>query len=168
MDRVEKVNRWRVIALVMVVALGGAFLSRSCLFSRSGGPIALTRGRIVSATGSDQTTRFVAIAAGKIASVSFYSDHASPLANAREIDVNGLYIAAATIDRSAPAYIDGIRHVWIGQMKPGDPGDVVIMRSNPARIRAGFVPDSSDIAGAVIDGVYYSSVDLRRRHPAKR
>lgn len=158
----------RSITLMLFVALGGAFLSRSCWTARAGGPIALTRGRIVSATGSDQATRFIAIDGGKIASVSFYSDHASPSSNAREIDVDGFYIAAATIDRSAPAYIDGIRHVWIGQMKPGDPGDVVILRSNPARIRAGFVPESSDIAGAVIAGVYYSSVDLRRRHPPPR
>jgi len=155
----------RVITLVVFVALGGAFLSRSCSFARSGGPIALTGGRIVSATGSDQLTSFVAIADGKIASISFYSDHASPLSNAHEINVNGLYIAAATIDRSSPAYIGGIRHVWIGQLKVGDPGDVVILRSNPARIRAGFVPDNSDIAGAVIDGVYYSAVNLARRHP---
>ena len=158
----------RLIALVLFVALGGAFLSRSCSFTRAGGAIALTRGRIVSATGSDQMTRFVAIAGGKIASISFSSDRASRVSNAREIDVNGLYIAAATIDRSAPAYIDGIRHVWIGQMKVGDPGDVVILRSNPARIRAGFVPDTSDIAGAVIDGVYYSARDLARQHPSSR
>jgi len=154
----------RFVTLVVFVALGGAFLSRSCSAARAGGPIALMHGRIVSGTGSDQATRFVAIAGGKIASVSFNADHSSPLTNVREIDVTDLYIAAATIDRSAPAYIDGIRHVWIGQLRVGDPGDVVIMRSNPARIRAGFIPEASDIAGAVINGVYYNARDLHRRH----
>ena len=158
----------RSIVLVVFVSLGLVFLSRSCTAPRASGPIALAHGRIVNATGSDQTTRFVAIANGKIASVSFYSDHASLLSGVREIDVDGLYVAAATIDRMSPAYIDGIRHVWIGQLKVGDPGDVVIMRSNPGRIRAGFVPETSDIAGAVIDGVYYSSRDLARRHPPAR
>jgi len=158
----------RAVTLVLFVALGLLFLSRSCTLTRARGPIALTHGRVVSATGFDQTTRFVAIEGGKIASVSFYSDHASAIAGAREIDVTGFYIAAATIDKSSPAYMDGIRHVWIGQMNAGDPGDVVIMRSNPGRVRAGFIPENSDIAGAVIDGVYYTSLELKRRHPPRQ
>jgi predicted amidohydrolase len=153
----------RVIALVLSVAFGLVFLSRSCAPARARGPIVLTHGRIVSATGTEQTTRFVAIDGGKIASVSFYSDHASPASGAREIDVNGLFVAAATFDRSAPTLIDGIRHVWVGQISPGDPGDVVIMRSSPARVRAGYVPDNGDIAGAVVDGVYYGARELNRR-----
>lgn len=158
----------RKLTLVLFAALGLVFLSRSCAFTRAGGPIALTNGRIVNATGVDQTMRFVAIEGGKIASVSFYSDHASPISGAREIDVTGLYVAAATFDKSSPAYIDGIRHVWVGQLNVGDPGDVVIMRSNPGRVRAGFIPENNDIAGAVIDGVYYTSRDLARRHPPAR
>jgi imidazolonepropionase-like amidohydrolase len=157
----------RAAALVLFVVLGFAFLSRSCAFTHAGGPIALMHGRVVNATGLEQTTRFLAIAGGKIESVSFYADHAAPVSGAREIDVNGLYVAAATFDRSVPAYIDGIRHVWVGQLNVGDPGDVVIMRSNPARVRAGFIPDNSDIAGAVIDGVYYTARDLARRHPVR-
>jgi hypothetical protein len=47
-------------------------------------------------------------------------------------------------------------------MGVGDPGDVVIMRSSPARIRAGYVPDTDSIVGAVVDGVYYSARDLSR------
>jgi hypothetical protein len=158
----------RKLILVVFVALGLVFLSRSCGLPRAHGPILLTHGRVVSATGADEITRFVAIADGRIVSVSFYSDHASPVSGAREIDVSGLYVAAATFDKSAPAFVDGIRHVWIGQLNAGDPGDVVIMRSNPGRVRAGFVPENSDIAGAVIDGVYYTSRDLARRHPPAR
>ena len=122
----------RVITLVLFVALGLAFLSRSCIFGRSGGAVVLVNGRIVSANG------------------------------AREIDVNGLYIAAMTFDRSAPTLIDGIRHVWVGQLGVGDPGNVVIMRNNPGRVRPGYVPDTNSIVGAVVDGVYYTARDLSR------
>jgi len=153
----------RFFALVICVAFGLVFLSRSCASPRAKGPIALTHGRIVSGTGTEQTTRFVAIADGKIASVSFYSDSATTASGAREVDVNGLFIAAATFDRSAPTLIDGIRHVWVGQIAPGYPGDVVIMRTSPGRVRAGFVPESADIAGAVVDGVYYNAREIHRR-----
>jgi imidazolonepropionase-like amidohydrolase len=157
----------RLITLMLCVALGVVFLSRACGFSRPGGPIVLTHARVVSVTGADQTTRFVTIAGGKITAVSFYSDHQTPAAGARVIDINGLFVAAVTVDRSAPALIDGIRHVWVGQIAPGYPGDVVIMRSSPARIRPGYIPDNADIAGAVVDGVYYSARDLSRS-PRKR
>jgi hypothetical protein len=153
----------RAVTLLFCVALGLVFLSRSCASPRARGPVVLTHARIVSVTGFEQTTRFVAIAGGKIASVSFYSDHAAPVSGALEIDVSGLFVAAATIDRSAPTVIDGIRHVWVGHVSPGDPGDVVIMRSSPGRIRAGYVPDNNDIAGAVVDGVYYGARELNRR-----
>lgn len=155
-------NRARAFLLVTFVVLGLVFLSRSCALPRARAAVALTHGRVVSVTGFDQTARFVEIAGGKIAAVSFYSDEPSPLSGATEIDVNGLYIAAATFDRSAPTLIDGIRHVWVGQIAPGNPGDVVIMRSSPGRVRAGYIPDNTDIAGAVVDGVYYSARDLSR------
>jgi hypothetical protein len=153
----------RKLILVLFVALGLVFLSRSCALDRPSGTIALTHGRIVSVTGFEQTTRFVAIAGGKIASISFYSDHVSPLSGAREIDATGLYIAAATIDKSSPTVIDGIRHVWVGQIGVGEPGDVVLMRNNPGRIRPGYVPEDDAIVAAVVDGVYYTARELRRR-----
>jgi imidazolonepropionase-like amidohydrolase len=153
----------RAITLVLFVAFGLVFLSRSCALPRATGPIALTHGRIVSATGAEQATRFVSIADGKITAVSFSSDRAPAAFGAREFDVNGLYIAATTFDRSAPKLIDGIRHVWVGQIGPGYPGDVVIMRSSPGRIRAGYVPETDSIVGAVVDGVYYNARDLNRR-----
>jgi hypothetical protein len=37
------------------------------------------------------------------------------------------------------------------------------MRSSPGRIRPGYVPDDADIAGAVVDGVYYGARELKRR-----
>lgn len=154
----------RAVSLVLFVVIGFACLSRSCSFSRPGGPIALMNGRVVSITGYDQSARFVAIAGGKIAAISFMasSDHASTPSGAREIGVSGLYIAAATFDKSSLNVIDGLRHVWVGQMGVGDPGDVVIMRDNPARMRPGYIPDANSIVGAVVDGVYYSSRDLSR------
>jgi hypothetical protein len=53
--------------------------------------------------------------------------------------------------------------VWVGQVGVGDPGDVVLMRNNPGRIRPGFVPEDDAIVAAVIDGVYYTARELRRR-----
>lgn len=153
----------RVITLVLFVGLGVAFLSRSCAIERAGGAISLMNARIVGATGADESTQFVAIAVGKIAAVSLAADPATSPAGARKIDVNGLYVAATTFDRTASVLIDGIRHVWIGQMRVGDPGDVVIMRNNPGRIRPGYVPETDAIAAAVVDGVYYTARELNRR-----
>jgi len=152
----------RALTLVTFVVLGFVFLSRSCALPRASGPIALMHGRIVSGTGADQPIGVVAISGGRITRVSFSPDRGSLISGAREIDVDGMYIAAATFDRSSPKLIDGIRHVWIGQIRVGEPGDVVIMRSNPARIRAGYIPEPDSIVGAVVDGVYYSTRDLSR------
>lgn len=153
----------RVIALLLCVAFGLASLSRSCAIPRPGGPVALMRGRVVSVTGFDQSTRVVAITGGKISAVWFASDHPFTLLGARDIDVTGLYIAAATFDRSAPTLINGLRHVWVGQIGVGEPGNVVILRSSPSRVRPGDLPDSSMIVGAVVDGVYYTARELNRR-----
>lgn len=153
----------RVITLVLCVLLGLVFLSRSCFIGRPGGPIVLTNGHIVSGNGSDQTTRFVSIVDGKIAAVGFQSDQLPTPAGARTVDVNGLYIAATTFDTSAPTLIDGIRHVWVGQVGIGDPGNVVIMRNNPGRVRPGYIPETNAIVAAVVDGVYYTARELNTR-----
>lgn len=139
----------RLITLALCVTLGLAFLSRSCALTRPGSAIAFRNAKIVG---------------GNIAAVSFYSDETAPAtaSGAREIDVNGMYVAATTFDRTAPTLIDGIRHVWVGQVGIGDPGDVVIMRNSPGRIRPGYIPDTNSIVGAVVDGVYYTARDLSR------
>ena len=128
--------------------------------SRSGGPIVLANARIVRGNGSDQVTRFVAISGGKIAAIGFPSDAVPPLQGARTVDVNGLYVASTTFDKSAATLIDGIRHVWVGHMNAGDPGDVVIMRDNPGRVRPGYIPETNAIVAAVVDGVYYTAREL--------
>lgn len=153
----------RIIALVLFVALGLAFLSRSCAIHKPRGPIALMNARIVGGTGADQTTRFVLIENGKVAAVALGTDGSRPPAGAREVDANGLYVAAATFDRAAPALIDGIRHVWVGQLGVGDRGNVVVTRTNPGRIRPGYVPETEAIVAAVVDGVYYTARELGRR-----
>jgi predicted amidohydrolase len=153
----------RKIALVLAVAFGLVFLSRSCSLTRAVGPIVLTHGRIVGATGADQATRAIVIDQGRIAAVILLNDETPPPSGAKEVDVNGLYIAATTFDRGAPTLIDGIRHVWVGQVGVGDPGDVVIMRGNPGRVRPGYIPDTDSIVAAVIDGAYYSIRDLTRK-----
>lgn len=153
----------RIIALVLFVALGIAFLSRTCLFQKPDGPVALMNARIVGPTGADQMTRFVLIKDGKVAAVALGADRERPPSGAREVDVNGLYVAAATFDRAAPALIDGVRHVWVGQLAVGDPGDIVVTRTNPGRIRPGYVPETEAIVAAVVDGVYYTARELSRR-----
>ena len=155
----------RVVTLVLCVAFGLVFLSRSCALTRAGGPIALTHGRIVNGAGADQVTRLLVIADKRIASISLDTDAVSPPSGARIVDVTGLYVAAATFDRSAPTLMDGIRHVWIGQMSVGDPGDVVITRVNPGRVRPGLLPETDAIVAAAVDGVYYTARDLSRRRP---
>ncbi|TAK11706.1 MAG: hypothetical protein EPO35_12085 [Acidobacteria bacterium] len=153
----------RVITLTLCVAFGLVFLSRSCTFARPGGPIALKYGRIVSGNGTDQTIRFVAVAGGRITAVSLLNSGDATPSGAHEIDVSGLYVAAATFDRTAPTPMDGLRHVWVGQMSPGDPGDLVILRGNPSRIRPGQIPDADAIVAAVINGRYYTGRELLRR-----
>jgi len=153
----------RVITLVLMVAVGLVFLSRSCTFSRPGAPIALLHGRIVDGTGSDTRVRFVTIVGGRIAAVAADASDAALPDGAEQIDATGLFVAAATFDTTTPTLLDGIRHVWIGQMSAGDPGDVVLLRVNPGRVRPGQVPDDSAVVGAVVDGVYYTGVDIRRR-----
>lgn len=153
----------RIIALVLFVALGLAFLSRTCVLQKPNGPVALMNARIVGPTGNDQMTKFVVVADGKIAAVALGTDRGGPPSGAREIDVNGLYVAATTFDRSSPVLIDGVRHVWVGQLQVGDPGDVVVTRTNPGRIRPGYVPETDAIVAAVVDGVYYTARELSRR-----
>lgn len=150
----------RVIALVLSVAIGLVFLSRSCAIARPGGPVVFTNARTVSGNGSDRVTRFLAINDGKIAAVGFGADEAPVFSGARTIDANGLYVAAATFDKSAPTLIDGIRHVWVGHVSVGDPGDVVVMRDNPGRVRPGYIPETTAIVAAVVDGVYYTAREL--------
>jgi predicted amidohydrolase len=123
----------------------------------------LTNARIVSGNGSDRPTRFLAIADGKIAAVGFPNDDTPALSGARTIDANGLYVAATTFDRSAQTLIDGIRHVWVGHINVGDPGDVVIMRNNPGRVAPGYIPETNAIVAAVVDGVYYTARELNTR-----
>lgn len=153
----------RIIALVLFVALGLAFLSRTCVIHRPNGPLALMNARIVDATGIDHMTRFVLIDDGKVAAVALGTDRNGPPSGTRQVDVNGLYVAATTFDRAATVLIDGVRHVWVGQLQVGDPGDVVVTRTNPGRIRAGYVPETEAIVAAVVDGVYYTARELSRR-----
>jgi hypothetical protein len=153
----------RVITLVLCVAIGLVFLSRSCTWSRPGDLIVLTNGRIVSGNGSDQATRFVAIAGGKITAIGRVGEKTEAPAGGRTLDVNGLFIAATTFDRKAETLIDGIRHVWVGHVNVGDPGDVVVMRNNPGRVRPGYIPETDAIVAAVVDGVYYTARELNTR-----
>lgn len=155
----------RAVTLVLCVVFGLLFLSRSCTLTRAGGPIALIHGRIVNGAGADQVTRLLVIADKRIESISFDTATVPSPTGARVVDVTGLYVAAATFDRSAPTLMEGIRHVWIGQMSVGDPGDVVITRINPGRVRPGLLPETDAIVAAVVDGVYYTARDLSRRRP---
>lgn len=153
----------RVVALLLVVVAGLAFLSRSCTMPADGAPIAILHARVVNNTGADAAVRALTIADGRIARVSYEVDDEPLPVGAQQVDATGLYVAATTFDKTAVTLLNGIRHVWIGQLSPGDPGDVVLLRINPGRVRPGQIPDDSAIVGAVVDGVYYTSVGIRRR-----
>jgi hypothetical protein len=132
------------------------------------GSIALTGVSIVESTGQVRTNMTVVIANGRIHRVE---QDGRPLAGSdRTFDARGKLVVAVTLDPAEPAILDGFRHAWVGQFKPGDPGDVFVLNTfDPRRFRSEDVTDASVVA-AVVGGKYYTHNMLlaQREQPGGR
>jgi hypothetical protein len=138
----------RYLAVVAVVLLGLMFASNSC--PRGAGAIRLLHPRVVAATGWEESLAAIVIRDGRVESVTPDGDPVPPARGARDVDASGFYVAAITFDPSGPTGATGIRHVWVGQLNPGAPGDVAILRISPNRIRPGDVPDEGDVVAVIV------------------
>jgi hypothetical protein len=142
----------RYLAVVAVVLVGLMFASNSC--PRAGGAIRLLHPRIVEATGRETAVTAIVIRGGRIESVTDEGRPIPAAPGARDVDASDLYVAAITFDPAGPTGATGIRHVWAGQLTPGDPGDVALLRVSPNRIRPGDVPDDGDVVAVIVGGTF--------------
>lgn len=122
------------------------------------GSIALAGVSMIESTGQVRTNMTVVIANGRIHRVE---QDGRPLAGGdRTFDARGKLVVAVTLDPAEPVILDAFRHAWVGQLKPGDPGDVFVLNTFDARrFRSEDVTDASVVA-AVVGGQYYTHNQL--------
>ncbi len=154
-----------------------AFAGHSWWVARgsSTGPIVFRNATLMTSTGFLQEHMTIAIADGRIAFVGAAGDEEPrSISGARRIDALEAQVSAATFDRSVAAPLEGLRHIWAGQLFAGAPGDVVI---TPVPVRGrggrggrggggggGFGGGAPrEILGAVVSGRYYSAAELRAK-----
>lgn len=129
-------------------------------------PVLFLHATIVSGTGAMQSDMTVGIANGRVAFVG--EPGTTPpdvFSRARRVDTQGAWLAAATFDHSAEKPLEGLRHLWVGELYEGAPGDVVLT-TVPQRGRGGASgtsgnPSGRQYFGAVIKGRYYAAKELR-------
>jgi hypothetical protein len=154
-----------VILVLLLLAFGYQFVTRIRPVT---GPVVFVNATIRINTGAAEEDMTVAVANGRIAFVGKSGDALPPaLANARQLDAGRSVVLAATFDHSAAAPLDGLRHIWVGQLYEGAPGDVVIAPYINARFSRGRMgdrmPDATDLLGAVVNDRYYSRQDLLKK-----
>lgn len=127
-------------------------------------PVVFLHATIVSGTGELQSDMTVAVADGRIVFVGEPGVTVpASLSRARRVDTLGAWLAAATFDHRAEKPLEGLRHVWVGEMYEGAPGDVVLT-TVPQRGRGGGVgtgnPSGRQYFGAVVNRRYYTAKEL--------
>lgn len=151
-----------LILLLLLIAL-----AHQWYLTRAGvtGPIVFHNATITTNTGSLQEHMTVAVVDGRIAFVGATGDAEPPsLSGARRIDALMSMVSAATFDHAVPAPLEGLRHIWAGQIYEGAPGDLVITPPvPPGRRRGGPGPSSREILGAVVNGRYYSASQFQKK-----
>lgn len=156
------VNRSRqIIFTLLMLGLGYQwYRSRHA----DAGPIVFRNATISTSTGSLEENITIGVADGRIAFVGAANDPVpSRLSGARRIDALHAQISAATFDHSASSPLEGLRHIWVGQLYEGAPGDVVVTPVPQGRRRGGPGPTAREIFGAVVDGRYYPSSQLQQK-----
>jgi imidazolonepropionase-like amidohydrolase len=130
------------------------------------GPVVFLHATLTTSTGAVQERMTVAVANGRVV---FVGDESAPLpaslSRARRIDALNAWISAATFDYEAETPLDGIRHIWVGQIYEGAPGDLVISNVGPDR-RRGSQSTPRQILGVVMGGRYFSVAELTRGRSA--
>jgi len=163
----------RPIVLLMVLAALGLQWRTSRLATT--GPIVFRNATIMTSTGFLQDHMTIAIADGRIVFVGAAGDEEPrSVSGARRIDALEAQVSAATFDHSVAAPLDGLRHIWAGQLFEGAPGDVVI---TPVPVRGrggrggrggggggGFGGGAPrEILGAVVSGRYYTASQMQKK-----
>jgi len=124
------------------------------------GPLVFYNTTITTGTGFIQQHVTVAVADGRIVYVG--DGRALRItAVAREFDARAVIVSAATFDHSVRSPIDGLRHVWAGQVVEGAPADLVITTATHGRSRS-RLPDPKDVIAAVVNGRYYPADELAK------
>ena len=129
-------------------------------------PVLFLHATVVSGTGAMQSDMTVGVANGRIAFVAEPGTTTPEgFSRARRVDTQGAWLAAATFDHSAEKPLEGLRHLWVGEIYEGAPGDVVLT-TVPQRGRGGASgtngnPSGRQYFGAVIKGRYYAGKELR-------
>ncbi len=159
-------RRARMIILALVVlSFGYQYMTRLRPIM---GPIVFLNATIRTNTGSTEANMMVAVADGRIAFVGKSGDPLpAALAGARQLDAGSAVVSAATFDHTVASPLDGLRHIWVGQLYAGAPGDVVVapyvnVRGGRGRM-SGRMPDAQELLGAVINNRYYSRDDLQKK-----
>jgi hypothetical protein len=166
-------SAWRpkVVIAGFVVFVSAAVAVEVWLTSRHAaepGSLAFTGVSILESTGRVTPGMTVVVTRGRIASVEPTEERLIPGATA--YDSRGKLLVAVTLDPAEPVILDGFRHAWAGQLRPGDPGDVFILNTfDPRRFRSEDVTDANVVA-AVVGGKYYSHNMLlaQREQPGGR
>lgn len=146
-----------IILLLVLASLGLQWQSRRRAVS---GPIVFRNATITTGTGFIQQNMTVAVANGQIVYVG--DGRQMPImTGARQFDARAALVSAATFDHSARSPLEGLRHVWAGQVVEGAPGDLVITTASYGRGRS-RVPDPKGVIAAVVNGRYYSADELTK------
>lgn len=151
--------------LILIFLLGALGYRYWSLNSAATGPIVFRNASVTTSTGFVQERMTVAVADGRIVFVGRAEDSIpSSLTRARHIDALNALVSAATFDHSVSSPTDAFRHLWVGQVYVGAPGDLVITPQPVRRGRGGFGGGSPrEILGAVVGGRYYTAAELQQR-----
>jgi hypothetical protein len=128
-------------------------------------PVIFRHATIISNTGMVQPDMTVVVKDGTILFVGEASESVPPVSGARRVDTQGAWLAAATFDPSISEPMQALKHLWVGQLYPGAPGDVVLT-TVPQRGRGGASgtlgnPSGRQYFGAVVRGRYYAGKELK-------
>lgn len=157
-------EKWALVVLALLV-LGAGYRYVTTRYSPTG-PVVFLHATLTTNTGMVQEDMTVGVVNGRIAFVGVASDPLpSILSRARRIDTLKAWVSAATFDYGAETPLDGIRHVWVGQIYVGAPGDLVISNVGPDR-RRGTQDTPRQILGVVFGGRYFSVAELTRGRSA--
>ena len=163
----SRVTIWRrragtVMVIVLLVLLAYAMWTRP----KPDSPVLFLHATLISNTGTFYSDMTVGVADGVVRFVGEPGVTAPAIfARARRVDTLGAWLAAATFDPSASSPVQGLKHLWVGQLYDGAPGDVVLTPV-PQRGRGGAGgaignPSGRQIFGAVVKGRYYAGRELR-------
>lgn len=129
----------------------------------NGAPIVFRNATISTGTGFLKENMIVALKDGRVAFIG-ESGTSLPagMSRARRLDAHGALISAATFDPNVAEPLAALRHIWMGQLDEGTPGNVVVTPVNSGRRRS-MQAIPREILGAVVNGRYYSATELQKQ-----